>query len=75
MAITPRLEKVTFQKSVEVTNKNKVECKLGVYEEDSEVLCSNARACLINTEISDGEIRFNGKAIFNAVCVRKQHNR
>ncbi|MBO5851022.1 MAG: hypothetical protein J6R29_01670 [Clostridia bacterium] len=69
MAITPRLEKVTFQKSVEVTNKNKVECKLGVYEEDSEVLCSNARACLINTEISDGEIRFNGKAIFNAVCV------
>ncbi len=69
MAITPRLEKVTFQKCVEVTNKNKIECKLGVYEEDAEILCSNARAFLLSAEISDGEIRFNGKAIFNAVCV------
>ena len=68
MAITPRLEKVSFQKCSEVTNKNKIECKLGVCEEDLQVLCSNACASLSNAEIIDGEIRFNGKAIFSAVC-------
>ena len=67
MAISPRLEKVTFQKCSQVTNKNKVECKLGVYEEDLQILCSNANAFLTNAEILDGEIRYSGKAVFSVV--------
>ena len=67
MAISPRLEKVTFQKCSQVTNKNKVECKLGVYEEDLQILCSNASAFLTNEEILDGEVRYSGKAVFSVV--------
>ena len=68
MANAPRLEKVAFQKCSEVTSKNKIECKLGVCEEDLEILNGNANACLLSAEISGGEIRYSGKAIFNAVC-------
>ena len=68
MLVTPRLEKVTFQKCNQVTNKNKVECKLGVYEDELQVLCSNANACLLSAEITGGEIRYNGKAVFTVVC-------
>ena len=57
MANAPRLEKVAFQKYSEVTSKNKIECKLGVCEEDLEILNGNANACLLSAEISGGEIR------------------
>lgn len=68
MAIAPRLEKVAFLKNAVVTSKNKIECKLGLFEDDLLILCSNASACLLNAEVLDGEIRYSGRAIFNAVC-------
>ncbi len=69
MAIAPRLDKSTFSKCVNVSNKNKAECKLGVYEDETlNVLSVDASTYLTSTEISDGEIRYSGKAVFCAVC-------
>ena len=74
MAIAPRLDKSTFSKCVNVSNKNKAECKLGVYEDETlNVLSVDASTYLTSTEISDGEIRYSGKAVF-ALTVRKLKN-
>ncbi len=69
MAIAPRLDKSTFSKCINVSNKNKAECKLGIYEDETlNVLSVDASTYLTSTEISDGEIRYSGKAVFCAVC-------
>ncbi len=65
MTITPEIKKSDILNAVSVSVKNAVECKLSITEEEvSSIIFTSARGVLGGVECLDGEIRYNGKAVF-----------
>ncbi len=68
MSISPEFDKVRSSEAVLVSASNGIECKLPLSEEEfKEILSVDASASLISTECLNGEIKYNGRAIFTVV--------
>lgn len=67
MALNAEFKKFESEKTLLVTNKNEIECKLPIDEEDSPILFTSGVATLNIVEALDGEIKYGGKVIFTIV--------
>lgn len=68
MSISPELKNFEIMNGLSVTNKNAVELRLNLTEEEAGfIVWPTAKAVINYCELLDNEIRYGGKVIFNAV--------